>query len=277
MNVGVCLPVNFTVTPPVSEQLAAVRRLETAGYRTVWTNEVIGKDAFTQLAVLLSATSELSFGTCVATIWARPPQTAHAAAAYLAQAFPGRFTLGLGVGYPQQAESVGRSFGPPLSTMRDYLAGLSADTSPPAPTASFPTILGANGPKMLALAADLADGALPAGLPPEHTASARRILGPDKHLVVGLSIADSLETARHTVSAWLARPSFASTIADFGYPTAGDDVVRALVACGGPDSVADLAHAHLAAGADHVTLLPPMGTPFGEGIDHLLTLAPALT
>ncbi|QRP47804.1 LLM class flavin-dependent oxidoreductase [Amycolatopsis sp. FDAARGOS 1241] len=274
MNVGVCLPVNFTVTPPVSEQRTAVRRLEAAGYRTVWTNEVIGKDAFTQLAVLLGATSELSFGTCVANIWARPPQTAAAAAAYLAQAFPDRFTLGLGVGYPQQAESVGRSFGAPLSTMRDYLAGLSAETRPPA---SFATILGANGPKMLALAADLADGALPAGLPPEHTAAARRILGPDKLLAVGLSIADSLETARRTVSAWLARPSFTTTVAELGYPESGDELVRALVACGGPDAVAERVRAHLAAGADHVTLLPPIGTPFSEGIDHLLRLAPPLT
>src|SRR5262245_51001337 len=131
--VGVCLPVSFTTTPRADDQRSAVRRLEAAGYRTAWTNEVIGKDALAQLAVLLAATERMAFGTCVANIWARSPQTAHGAAAYLAQAYPGRFTLGLGVGYPQQAESVGRKYGSPLSTMRDYITGMDSETWPPAP------------------------------------------------------------------------------------------------------------------------------------------------
>ncbi len=53
------------------------------------------------------------FGTSIANMWARPAQTAHDAAAQLAEAFSGRFVLGLGVGYPQQATSVGREFGAP--------------------------------------------------------------------------------------------------------------------------------------------------------------------
>src|SRR5207253_1878132 len=101
----------------------------------------------------------MAFGTCVANIWARSAQTAHAAAAYLAQAYPDRFTLGLGVGYPQQAQSVGREFGRPLATMRAYVAAMDAETQPPAPDTAYPRILGANGPKMLALAGEIADGA----------------------------------------------------------------------------------------------------------------------
>jgi alkanesulfonate monooxygenase SsuD/methylene tetrahydromethanopterin reductase-like flavin-dependent oxidoreductase (luciferase family) len=61
--VGVCLPVSFASTPHVDLQRAAVRRLEEAGYRGVWTNEVIGKDAFVQLSVLLAATERTVFGT----------------------------------------------------------------------------------------------------------------------------------------------------------------------------------------------------------------------
>ncbi|WP_326565259.1 LLM class flavin-dependent oxidoreductase [Amycolatopsis rhabdoformis] len=275
--VGVCLPVTFTSTPSADDQRTAVRRLERAGYHAAWTNEVIGKDALAQLAVLLGATETLAFGTCVANIWARAPQTAHAAAAFLAQAFPARFTLGLGVGYPQQASSVDRPFGTPLATMRSYLDGLAAETQPPAPDAPYPVILGANGPKMLSLAAAHADGALPAGLPPEHTAFARRVLGPDKLLVVAQSIADSAETARQTVSTWLGRAAFRTTLADLGYGTElDDDLVRALVAFGSPDTVAAAVQAHLDAGADHVTLLSPIGTEFGVGIEHLVSLAPAL-
>jgi alkanesulfonate monooxygenase SsuD/methylene tetrahydromethanopterin reductase-like flavin-dependent oxidoreductase (luciferase family) len=132
--VGVCLPVSFASTSHADLQREAVRRLEHAGYQSVWTNEVIGKDAFVQLGVLLAATERMVFGTCIANIWARPAQTMHAAAAQLAQAYPGRIVAGLGVGYPEQAASTGREFGSPLVTMRDYLNQMDSPTWPPGPT-----------------------------------------------------------------------------------------------------------------------------------------------
>lgn len=235
--VGACLPVSFTSNPHVDLQRDAVGRLERAGYRAVWTNEVIGKDAMVQLAVLLSATERMVFGTCIANIWARPAQTMHAAAAQLAQAYPGRFVLGIGVGYPEQAASVGHEFARPLTTMRDYVNRMDSPTSPPAPDAAYPRIIAANGPKMLALAGDIADGALPAMLPPEFTEQARQSLGPDKLLVVGVSV-----------------------VPDASEPT----VIAAEV------------REHLTAGADHVTLLPPIGGGFDSGIAQLEDLGSAL-
>jgi probable F420-dependent oxidoreductase len=172
--VGVCLPVSLASTPHTNLQREAVGRLERAGYGAVWTNEVIGKDALVQLAMLLTATERTVFGTCIANIWARPAQTMHAAAAQLAQGYPGRFVLGLGVGYPDQAASAGQEFGNPLATMRDYLDRMDSPTWPPAPDAPYSRIIAANGPKMLALAGEIADGAMPAGLPPEFTAQAGR-------------------------------------------------------------------------------------------------------
>lgn len=249
--VGVCLPVSFTAPPSAESQREAVVRLERAGYGAVWTNEVIGKDALVQLATLLGATERMVFGTCIANIWARPAQTMHAAAAQLAQAYPGRFVLGLGVGYPEQAASVGREFGKPLATMRDYLDQMQAPTWPPAPDAAYARIIAANGPKMLALAGEAADGALPAMMPPELTARVRRQLGPDKLLVVGLSVAQgdggdqTKATAHETVS--------------------GDST-----------AIAAKVSEHLAAGADHITLLPAIGGEFAAGVDQLERLAPAL-
>ncbi|MEV5649599.1 TIGR03620 family F420-dependent LLM class oxidoreductase [Nocardia sp. NPDC052254] len=286
--VGVSLPVSFTSTPPAAAQRDAGRLLERAGYGTIWTNEVIGKDAFTHLAVLLAATEHIAVGTCVANIWARPPQTAHGAAAYLADAYPGRFALGLGVGYPQQADSVGRPFGSPLTTMRDYFAGMDGETWPPAPDVAYPRLLAANGPKMLALAGEIADGALPAGLPPEHTARARRILGPDKLLVVGLSavIDDDHDraraAARQVVTGHSGQAAFRATLAEFGYPVTehgepDDRVVDALVAHGTPDAIAAKVREHLDAGADHVVLLAPIGTEFVSGVAGSTRLAPALS
>jgi probable F420-dependent oxidoreductase len=251
--VGACLPVSFTSNPRADLQRKAVGRLERAGYSAVWANEVIGKDALVQLAVLLSATERMVFGTCIANIWARPAQTMHAAAAQLAQAYPGRFVLGLGVGYPEQAASVGHEFGSPLATMRDYLDRMGSPTWPPAPDAPYPRIIAANGPKMLALAGDIADGALPAMVPTEFTAQARRVLGPDKLLVVGLSIVVDADADRAKSTAQEAVPARLDSTA-----------------------IATEMRQHLAAGADHVTLLLPIGGDFTSGIEQLEQLAPVL-
>ncbi len=183
--VGAFLPFSTAAATPMDAQRDAVRQLEAAGYRSAWTNEGVGgKDALVQLAVLLAATERMTFGTGIANIWARSPQTAHGAATVLADAYPGRLVLGLGVGYPAQAASAGRDFGKPLGTMREYLERMSAPTQMPALDASYVRIIAANGPKMQALARDAADGAMPAMVDPSATAAAREILGPDKLLIV---------------------------------------------------------------------------------------------
>jgi probable F420-dependent oxidoreductase len=285
--VGVCLPVSFTSAPDADLQRDAVGRLEQAGYRAVWTNEVIGKDAFVQLAMLLAATERMVFGTCIANIWARPAQTTHAAAAQLAQAYPGRIVAGIGVGYPEQAASTGQEFGTPLSTMRDYVDRMDSPTWPPAPDVAYPRIIAANGPKMLALAGEIADGAMPAGLPAELTAQARQVLGPEKLLVIGLSVVSDPDadrakaTARAAVSGRLNAPSYAARMAGLGYSVqdiaeVSDRLVDALVAHGDPAAIAAKVREHLVAGADHVTLLLPIGGDFATGVDQLERLAPAL-
>ncbi len=231
---GVCLPGSLTVAIGADLQRDAVRRFDHVGYRTVWVNETIGKDAFVQLGTLLALAERTVFGTCIANIWARPAQTMHAAAAQLADAYPGRFVMGLGVGYPEQAASVGQEFGRPLVTMRDYVQRMAESTWPPAPEAAYPRIIAANGPKMLALAGDIADGAFPAAQGAEFTAQARSTLGPDKLLVVGMGLDPD------------------------------------------PTVVRDNAHEHLCAGADHVTLLPPLDGDFRDSVDQLEMIAPAL-
>jgi probable F420-dependent oxidoreductase len=278
--VGVCLPVPSTSTPPANLQREAVGRLERAGYGAVWTNEVIGKDALVQVAMLLAATERMVFGTCIANIWARPAQTMHAAAAQLAQAYPGRFVLGLGVGYPEQAIGVGQEFGSPLATMRDYLDRMDSPTWLPAPDAPYPRIIAANGPKMLALAGEIADGALPAMLPPEFTAQARHSLGPGKLLIVWLSVIPDADQDRakaaawETVSGWLGQPSYAATIGGLNYAACdiekvSDRLVNAVVAHGNPAGIDVKVREHLDAGADHVALLLPPGGDFAAGIDQL--------
>ena len=237
-TVGVYVPTPFTAAIPMDAQRKAAVRLEDAGFGTIWCNEPLGgKDVFAQLAVLMAATRTVTFATGIANIWARAPQTMHGGAALLAQAFPGRLVLGLGVGYPEQAAATGREFGRPLATLRDYLDRMSAEPQTPAPDVPYARVVGAMGPKMLALAGEAADGAYPAGQPAEFTERARGTLGPDKLLVVGVH-------------------------------AAAED---------GPDTIAAEVRAHLAAGADHVTLLPtPGGDGFTADVDRLARLAPAL-
>jgi probable F420-dependent oxidoreductase len=287
--VGVFLPFSRTSAPSIDLQREAVRRLARAGCRTAWTNEGVGgKDALVQLAVLLAATERMVFGTGIANIWARQPQTAHGAAALLAQAFPDRFVLGLGVGYPHQAASVGREFGSPLATMRGYLEQMNAPTQLPAPDVAYPRIIAANGPKMLALSGEIADGAMPAMVPPEFTADARQLLGPDKLLVVGLAVvADAdpdraKETARQRVAARLGQPgTYAATMARLGYSEqeiaeVGDRLVDGLVGHGDAARIAAKVREHLAAGADHVMVMSTGTDDFTDGVDQLEQLAPAL-
>jgi probable F420-dependent oxidoreductase len=286
-SVGVVLPVMFTSTPPADLQREAARRLEAAGYGAAWTNEVIGKDAFVQLSLQLGVTRRMAFGTGISNIWAREPQTEHGAAALLAQAFPDRFLLGLGVGYPEQAAGARREFGSPLATMRDYVERMGAQTWPPAPDVAYPRLIAANGPKMLALAGEIADGALPATLPPAFTAQAREILGPDKLLCMGMNVVPDTdrdrarEAARDLVRAGLGRPAYAAMLARFGFSgqdiaDVSDRLVDAIVGHGEPAAIAAKVREHLAAGADHVQLMVPVGTDYATGIRQLEQLAPAV-
>jgi len=285
--VGVFLPFSRTGAASADQQRDAARRLERAGYRAAWVNEGVGgKDALVQLAILLAATERMVFGTSIANIWARAPQTAHGAAALLAQAFPDRFVLGLGVGYPHQAANVGREFGRPVGTMREYLDQMGAKTQLPAPDVAYPKIIGANGPKMLALSGEIADGAMPAMVPPAFTAQARQVLGPDKLLVVGLAVAADADperakaTARQTVAGRLAAPgTYAATMARLGYSQqeiaeVSDRLLDALVGYGGTEAIAAKVREHLAAGADHVMVMPT--ADFADGVDQLEQLAPTL-
>lgn len=226
---------------PIGEVRAAAVRIEELGYGTLWVPETLGREAMSQAAVLLSATSRIVVANGLAGVYARDAVTMAAGQRTLAEAFPGRTLLGLGIGHPALVEGVrGHRFGPPVATMRAYLDAM--DATGPLPD----RVLGALGPRMLALAADRAHGALPLGMPVEHTALARRILGPDRLLaVVQLVVAD--EAAARAILPELL-PNRQALLERLGMRAAG------IVVHGGPDRVNERVERHLAAGADHVAL-----------------------
>ncbi|GAC68307.1 LLM class flavin-dependent oxidoreductase [Gordonia soli] len=269
-RIGAHLPfIPFTPAVPAAEQIEATRRWERAGVSTVWINEGVGgKDILAQAGILLSATEEVTIATGIANVWARPPQTAGGGSASLSEAFDGRFVLGVGVGYPEQADVIGRTFTRPLEIARGYLDRLDDVVAmSPAPEVRVPRLLAANGPRMLGVARDHADGAIPTLVPPAFTERTRRFLGPDKVLAVGLTIAvdDDAEVARRMVGDFAARvlghpdSPYADNLIRLGYradelSTPSDRVIEDLFGFGPPGAIAEAIDRHLHAGADHVWL-----------------------
>jgi F420-dependent oxidoreductase-like protein len=169
----------------------AIALCEMLGFDSIWTAEAYGSDCLTPLAWWGSATSTLRLGTDVLQMSARTPTATAMAALTLDHLSGGRFVLGLGASGPQVVEGwYGRPYPKPLARTREYidiirqvLAREAPVTSPgPAyplpypggtglgkplrPTvhplrSDVPIMLGAEGPKNVALAAEIADGWLP--------------------------------------------------------------------------------------------------------------------
>ena len=278
---------------PAAAAQEAARTVESLGYSALWLNETTGRDPFVLSALLLSATSTLTVATGIANVYARDAMTTAACQKTLAEAFPGRFLLGLGVSSPALVEKVrGHSYGKPLTYMREYLAAMDAARYTSVPPARAPhRVLAALGPKMLELSATDADGAHPYLTTPEHTREARQIIGPDtflapEQMVVLETDADTARgIGRAFVGFYLRAPGYLANLrrmgfedADWSDPRAASDrLVDALVAWGDLDTVTARVRAHLDAGADHVCVqvLNPPGAPMNRTAWR--ELAPALT
>jgi probable F420-dependent oxidoreductase len=161
-------------------------RVEGLGYSTLWLPETTGRDPFAHIAFLATRTSTLRFATGIANVFHRHPGMMTQVSNTLAEQTGGRFLLGLGVSHAPMVAGLRKlDYSNPLGQMRAYLDGMDASPySSPKPAEPAPRVLAALGPKMLALAAERADGAHPYWTTPEHTALARQILGPDKLLCV---------------------------------------------------------------------------------------------
>src|SRR5581483_10679883 len=163
---------------PAARAAEVVLEIEALGYGALWIPEALGREAFTHAALLLGATPRLLVATGIANIWARDAMTMASAQRTLAEAYPDRFLLGIGVSHAPLVEGVrGHHYRRPLSAMRTYLDAMDRAPFTAAPPAIAPRrVLGALAPKMLALAAERADGAHPYFVPPEHTRRAREIM-----------------------------------------------------------------------------------------------------
>src|SRR5438874_1296411 len=163
---------------PAAETRELAPELEELGYPAIWFGEGVGtRECFSQAATILSWTRSAVAATGIANIYARDPMAMANGAKTLADAYPGRFLLGIGVSHAPSVAQRGHDYSRPLATMRGYLDAMDeAVFRGVEPAEPAVRVLAALGPKMLALAGERTGGAHPYFTPPEHTAMARDVM-----------------------------------------------------------------------------------------------------
>ncbi len=187
------LQLGYWGAQPPENAAELVAAAEDAGFDTVFTAEAWGSDAYTPLAWWGRETNRMRLGTSVIQLSARTPTACAMAALTLDHLSGGRHILGLGVSGPQVVEGwYGQRFPKPLARTREYIDILRQVWAREAPVhsdgphyplpltgegttglgknlkpithplrADIPVMLGAEGPKNVALAAEICDGWLP--------------------------------------------------------------------------------------------------------------------
>ena len=277
---------------PIEEARAYARRVDELAYGTLWVPETVGREPFTLLGLLAAETSEITLGTSIVSIWGHDAQTTRMAAMTLHEATAGRFVLGLGVSHPHLAEKLrGHTYERPLSRMREYLAAYRAAVyrGPIGSEAGDPPIvIAALRERMLILAATDADGAFPYLVTSERVAWIRGVLdtaaaGRESRPILAVTMPAALQpdveaagaTARAYLAPYLRTPAYQASWSQQGFVEAdwekpgSDRLVDAMVAHGDVEALRARLAELVAAGADHVAVIPlgPDGTT-----EHLPTL-----
>jgi len=251
---------------PTPEARRAAQVIEELGYGSMWIAEAVGRDPFVSAAVLMSATERLPVATGIANIYARDPMTMAAGQKTLAEAFPGRFLLGLGVSHGHLVAGVRKhDYSKPYSYMVQYLERMDkALFMAKGPDTDPGRLLAALGPKMLELSATAANGSHPYFTTPEHTKIARDVMGPDALLapeqmvVLETDPTEARRIARAGMKIYLGLPNYYNNLARLGFDESdwsdggSDRLVDAIVAWGTEEQIASRVAEHHAAGADHV-------------------------
>jgi len=306
------LRLNNDTDPSTFVELAEVA--EQAGFHQLWvSNDLFLRSAPVLLTHAAGHTSTLQLGTGIMNPYSVHPAELAMLATTLQEVTGGRFLLGLGAGAEDFLRWAGLERPQPLGRTRQAVAAVRAllhggrpcereDTGPGwtedaylrTPAHSAPIYLGVMSPRMLALAGEVADGALPLLFPPEHfpTAAAQAAEGArgvgrdpttlDLAACVWASVDDDPAAARHALATKIAYygPSFAPyllaraglSIADFAPITdvlrrEGLDAAARLVTepmlrlgiAGGAEDVIERCRWLIDHGARHVSFGPPLG------------------
>jgi probable F420-dependent oxidoreductase len=243
----------WTFGSPKPEQAVEIEKL---GYGAVW----IGGSPAGELEYvdpILEQTETLQVATGIVNVWTAPADQVAEAYHRIEKAYPGRFLLGIGIGHPEHTEEYRK----PYDVLVEYLDALDV--------AKVPTsrrVVAALGPKVLKLAAQRSAGAHPYLTTPEHTGSARELVGrtvflaPEHKVVLTTDAAEARDVGRKTVDFYLNLSNYLNSWKRLGFTDkdlakpGSDRLIDAVVAYGTPDDIAHRLNQHLQAGADHVAI-----------------------
>ena len=230
------------------------KEIEALGYGSVW----VGGSPPAELAwvqPILEQTTTLQVATGIVNIWTAAAGPVAESFHRIDKAYPGRFLLGIGVGHPEATHQYRK----PFDALTEYLDKLDEYGVP-----RNRRVVAALGPKMLKLSAERAAGAHPYLTTPEHTAEARKLMGPEaflapEHKVVMTTDAEKARAVgRKALDIYLNLANYLNSWKRLGFTDedvarpGSDRLVDAVVAYGTPDAIAARLKEHLAAGADHV-------------------------
>ena len=265
----------------------AAAELEGLGYSAIWVPGGVGGDIFGDCSALLEATERLTVATGILNIWMHEAQEVADGHASLTAAHPGRFLLGLGVSHSaliDQEEA--RRYRKPMAVTKGYLDARDAAT-PSVPVEE--RALAALGPRMLELSRDRTRGAHPYLANPEHTRTAREVLGtgpllmPEQPVVLETDPATARELARGHFTIYLTLPNYLNNLRRLGFTDddfsdgGSDRLVDGIVAWGDEAAIARRVQEHFDAGADHVCIQVVAPRGFQElPLEQWRALAPAL-
>ncbi len=272
-----------------SVQQSFARRMEQLGYGTLWVGEALAQEVFGRAAIILSGTEKLVVGTGIANIWARDASAMANGGRTLAEAFPRRFILGIGVSHAPMVRARGHDYERPFSAMRDYLAAMAESSWRGPETEMPPVVLAGLGPRMVGLAGERTAGAYPYFTTDEHVREVRSIMGADAFLTADLPVvlADNLASARtigdRHLKYYLGAENYRKNLVRLGWsdgdldPPGSDALFDAIVAWGDLDRVRKRVDDRFAAGADQLVFNLVGTDPSVPPLDLLEELAPIVT
>jgi len=187
------LQLGYWMAQPPTDAIDKILEAEKLGFDIVFTAESWGSDAFSPLAWWGSQTKTIRLGTSIVQMAGRTPTSTAMHALTLDHLSGGRVVLGLGLSGPQVVEGwYGQPFGKPLARTREYIDIIRQVMRREAPVTSdgphyplpftgpnsigmgkplkpivhplradLPIWLGSEGPKNIALTAEIGDGWLP--------------------------------------------------------------------------------------------------------------------
>jgi F420-dependent oxidoreductase-like protein len=184
------------LTPEMGDPATLALEAEELGFDSCWFGEIYGSDCFTPLTWIGARTSRIKLGTSIMQLSARTPTSAAMTAVTIDHLSQGRLLLGIGVSGPQVVEGwYGEPYPRPLERTREWIEIFRKVVARREPVTfdgnqyqlpldggmglgkplklmlhplrdRIPVYLGAEGPKNVALSAELCDGWIPMFISP---------------------------------------------------------------------------------------------------------------